>query len=450
MTQSRSLLQKLVLSVPATAAYCVLARTLKQGGPFVGERPSVTLIEVSDERWLETFEQAAGFYIRATRTRPRPSEDGYEGDAKIVVREKGHLDRLGKEMIVVASSYRRVLVLVAKGDEIRRDVRISADAAVTLPLPTWRDLAVACRIGRQTRISRADAEFLATCPPDDIRLALRLGRDVADGIASLRTHAAVSAAPRRVAVTEAPTLLELSGYGEAKDWGLDLARDLSDWKEGSIPWADVDRGVLLSGPPGCGKTVFASALGRTCDVPVVFGSLANWQAKGHMGDLLKAMRRGFDDARSKTPSILFLDEFDSIGDREKFTGDNAQYCTEVVNGLLECMDGAEGREGVVIVGACNHPDRIDAAFMRPGRLERHIRIPLPDAASRLAISGTISAERWRANPTASSSANRRDGPEPTSRRWSAAPGASRARNGSRSPQRISWKPCRPARHFPTL
>jgi hypothetical protein len=90
------------------------------------------------------------------------------------------------------------------------------------------------------------------------------------------------------------------------------------------------------------------------------------QSKGLMGDLLKAMYGAFEEARSNAPSILFIDEIDAIGDREKFSGDNAQYCTEVVNGLLEYLDGADGREGVVIVGACNHPHRLDAAITRPG------------------------------------------------------------------------------------
>lgn len=100
---------------------------------------------------------------------------------------------------------------------------------------------------------------------------------------------------------------------------------------------------------------------------------------------MKSMRAAFDEARAKAPSIMFLDEVDSVGDREKFSDHNAQYCTEVVNALLECIDGAEGREGVVVVGACNHPDKIDAALTRVGRLDRHIRIHLSDAKGREGI-----------------------------------------------------------------
>lgn len=97
------------------------------------------------------------------------------------------------------------------------------------------------------------------------------------------------------------------------------------------------------------------------------------------------MRAAFNEARTNAPSIIFIDEIDAVGDREKFSDHNAQYCTEVVAALLECIDGAEGREGVVVVGACNHPHKLDAALVRAGRLDRHVQIPLPDQEGREGI-----------------------------------------------------------------
>ncbi len=185
--------------------------------------------------------------------------------------------------------------------------------------------------------------------------------------------------------TSAPTLDDLYGLGAAGDWGRELAIDLADWQAGRISWSEVDRGVLIAGPPGTGKTTFAAALARTCGVELIATSMAQWQACGHLGDYLKAMRKAFDTARKKAPCILFIDEFDSAGDRNSRDSDNASYDVKAINGLLECLDGVARRQGVVVVGATNDPSRVDAALRRPGRLEKVIEIPLPDATARNGI-----------------------------------------------------------------
>jgi cell division protease FtsH len=98
------------------------------------------------------------------------------------------------------------------------------------------------------------------------------------------------------------------------------------------------------------------------------------------------MRQSFKQAQTKAPSILFLDEFDSVGSRDvAIDSDNHDYKRQAVNALLECLDPSEGREGVVVVGATNDASGIDPALMRPGRLEIRIDIPLPDAVSRVGI-----------------------------------------------------------------
>jgi len=177
----------------------------------------------------------------------------------------------------------------------------------------------------------------------------------------------------------------MHGYGEAKQWGLQLATDLEEWRRGKIAWEDVDRGILLSGPPGVGKTIFARALANQCDAVLVPCSLGRWQAAGHLGDLLKAMRGDFAKAKITAPSILFIDELDSFGDRATFDKRHADYSTQVVNALLECIDGLDGREGVVVVGATNSVARVDPAILRSGRLDRHVQIPHPGPEDRLAI-----------------------------------------------------------------
>lgn len=194
--------------------------------------------------------------------------------------------------------------------------------------------------------------------------------------------------PKKVAEgsgSAGPCLADLSGLGAVGEWGEDLARDLADYRSGTLPWSDVDKGVLVAGPPGVGKTMFAGALGRSCGVPVHVHSCASWQAKGHLGDLLKAMRRAFDEARKSTACILFLDEMDAFGSRADPSEHSAAYMRQVIDGLLEQLDGAVPREGVVVVGATNHPDLIDPALLRPGRLERVLHMRLPDLTARIGI-----------------------------------------------------------------
>lgn len=97
------------------------------------------------------------------------------------------------------------------------------------------------------------------------------------------------------------------------------------------------------------------------------------------------MEASFTEARKKAPSILFIDELDAFGNRAETRGDNHSYEVKAIDGLLEMMDGIDDREGVVLIGACNHPHLIDPAILRSGRMDRHIAIPLPDEEARAAI-----------------------------------------------------------------
>lgn len=189
-------------------------------------------------------------------------------------------------------------------------------------------------------------------------------------------------------VPDVRPLEELHGYGEAKLWGAELARDIEDWRRGTISWSDVDNGVLLSGPPGCGKTTYAAALAKSLDAHLVVGSYAAWlgTGDGHQGNLIGAMRAAFDEARLHAPAVILIDEIDNFVQRGSIGDARADEWTRgVVNALLECMDGALEREGVVVVGATNDPAGIDKALRRAGRLDRHIEIPLPDSEAREAI-----------------------------------------------------------------
>ena len=157
-----------------------------------------------------------------------------------------------------------------------------------------------------------------------------------------------------------------------------LIRDLRDWQDGRLAWRDVTRGPLVVGPPGSGKTALARVIAREAGVAVVAGSLAQWSSESARGsDVIKSMRAAFASAAEQAPSILFIDEIDSFGDRARARDHNSTYTDYVVTALLDLLDGFHGHEGVMVMAATNHPDKLDAALIRPGRFDHIVTLDYP-------------------------------------------------------------------------
>lgn len=184
--------------------------------------------------------------------------------------------------------------------------------------------------------------------------------------------------PANVFASTGPSLEQLDGYGAAKDWGLALAQDIAAYRRSEIVWTDIGSAALLYGPPGTGKTYFAAALARSCGMPLITTSLGRVFAdtNGHLDDVIKGLSQAFDDALKATPSLLFIDELDSLPDRQTLSTRNRDWWSSVVNHFLKLLD--DRRDGVAVLGATNLVDRIDRAITRSGRLERHFQIELPD------------------------------------------------------------------------
>lgn len=156
-----------------------------------------------------------------------------------------------------------------------------------------------------------------------------------------------------------------------------LIEDLRAWKAGEIPWRDVSRGLLLAGPPGTGKTEVARLVAREAGINVVAGSVATWQAQGERASgIVKAMKESFAKAAAQAPCIVFIDEVDAFGDRDR-RDHNSSWTEYVVAALLECLDGYAGLEGVVPMAATNHVNKVDAAIRRPGRFDKVLRLGHP-------------------------------------------------------------------------
>ncbi|AOJ71122.1 MULTISPECIES: CDC48 family AAA ATPase [Burkholderia] len=145
---------------------------------------------------------------------------------------------------------------------------------------------------------------------------------------------------------------------------------------------DAPKGVLLYGPPGCGKTLIARAIAHECDA--AFFSVSGPEViHKFYGESEAHLRKIFEEAARKAPAIVFLDEIDAIAPkRETVVGEVEK---RVVAQLLALMDGLNGRQQVIVIAATNLPNALDPALRRPGRFDREIAIPIPDRNGRLEV-----------------------------------------------------------------
>ncbi|MBP1874021.1 SpoVK/Ycf46/Vps4 family AAA+-type ATPase [Ensifer adhaerens] len=352
-------------------AFCGFVRLMRQQKDFFAEATSVLVVTVARDWPIDDFEYVADLCLKSgdrglstVKTfchPPRTKKGGWDFSPS------GYLDA------------QKVIVFLPRGAELHPEFEISANAVIDLEILDDRHLDSLARQLDTGPLSAQEKEQLRQHDPTFIDSIFRRGRSTAAALTRLERLLTKPA--------KGPRLVPLASYGEAGKWGVRFKTDLRLWRAGQLDWSELDRGVLLYGPPGIGKTSFAASLASECGAHLVATSLSKWQSAGHLGDLLKAMRQDFAEARDRAPSILLIDEIDSVGDRRSFSGDNRHYCIEVVNALLEALDGVAGREGegVVVVASTNFPEALDPALLRSGRLETHVEMKRPNTIERAHI-----------------------------------------------------------------
>jgi len=188
------------------------------------------------------------------------------------------------------------------------------------------------------------------------------------------------------AATQRTTFADVAGIDEAKDELAEVVDFLKHPDRYLRLGGKIPRGVLLSGQPGCGKTLLARAVAGEANVPFYSISASEF-VEMIVGVGASRVRDLFDQAKKDAPSIIFIDELDAIGRSRgggAMSGANDER-EQTLNQILTEMDGFTGNEGVIVLAATNRPEILDPALLRAGRFDRRVAVNPPDQEGRLKI-----------------------------------------------------------------
>tara|TARA_R110002124_G_scaffold236821_2_gene402040 strand:+ start:2677 stop:4872 length:2196 start_codon:yes stop_codon:yes gene_type:complete len=291
--------------------------------------------------------------------------------------------RIEKEIVTALPRPHPVMILLPAGAPLPANVRRLLPSPIPLA-PIDRDIILALLAQSHSATGKIDRSVVRPLLPGNADLA---EMDIPSLFAALRAPTAAAAAEALAGllassanVTTDMTLDQIGGDAPAHRAAADIVSDLTAWKHDGAPWSELSHSILFSGEPGTGKTMLARAIAASAGVPIVEGSFGVWQSAGHLGDMLREMRSSFAEAIRKKPSVLFIDEVDAASSRQSADKYGAEYRRQVINQFLSEIDQLQRAEGVVLIGASNHPEALDPAILRPGRFDLHCSLGRPTLA----------------------------------------------------------------------
>jgi transitional endoplasmic reticulum ATPase len=296
------------------------------------------------------------------------------------LRRPGRFDREITIPIPDRTGRREILEIHSRGMPLAADVHLDHLAEVTHGF-VGADLEALCREAAMVCLRRLlpDIDFAQTRIPYERLMQLEVrGEDFRAALREIEPSAV------REVFVEVPDVRwdQVGGLAQVKEklvesveWPLKYAETFA--QAGVRP----PKGILLTGPPGCGKTLLAKAIASQSQVNFISVKGPSLLSK-YVGDSEKAMRDIFRKARQASPCILFFDEIDALVPARRDGAGDSSVSERMLGQFLAEMDGVEELTGVLVLGATNRSDRLDPAALRPGRFDEIIEIPMPDESGR--------------------------------------------------------------------
>lgn len=323
--------------------------------------------------------------------------DGLKGRENVVVlaatnlpnaidpalRRPGRFDREIGISIPDRPGRQEILEIHSRGMPLSKEVDLAKLAAVTHGF-VGADLEALCREAAMSCLRRFFPEIDFAQAELSYELLSRMEVCEDDFLTALRE---VEPSALREVFVEVPTITwdDVGGLQEVKQ----MLREAVEWPLNysdllEMAGAKPPKGILLSGPPGCGKTLLAQAVASATQVNFISVKGPALLSK-YVGESEKAVREVFHKAKQAAPCIVFFDEIDALLPRRSEGSTDSHVSERVVGQFLSELDGLEKLKGVLVLAATNRPDIIDPAILRAGRFDARLEISLPDESARLEI-----------------------------------------------------------------